>query len=415
MLQPGAKNWIEKYFSLVEAGEIDLNTLLKRPEITEDKFLHSVFFETGIIFGYPIDFVFCGSIRSKNWTLDERISLLLFESLLLIYLTENKRFDKNEFIASLLAFYEQYHTVFSLNILKLLLKESESVKLESILKGRTHKKSSIKNQLWVNYFNNNVVYIDVLAYRSFLKNENQFEETYQSYIESVLYAVTTMSLVDDIISPIENQIINIFLYASSMNEEERANFQQKMEEKWFSIHDIKLPQDAGVLFKLYLLDMAVLTVHSDLSVINEEVVQLQNLCMHLELPLEELEHSILIINRFIMQNNDEIRFLQDKSSYEELYGNFSKRWIKILGRNREKLVEELKDNKELISLVNKSFTEELSTEEKEKVKSQFKDLIRSVPAFAIFMLPGGMLLLPLILRIIPDLIPSSFKRNQIED
>jgi len=30
------------------------------------------------------------------------------------------------------------------------------------------------------------------------------------------------------------------------------------------------------------------------------------------------------------------------------------------------------------------------------------------------MLPGGLILLPLILKIIPDLIPSAFKENKVE-
>ena len=78
------------------------------------------------------------------------------------------------------------------------------------------------------------------------------------------------------------------------------------------------------------------------------------------------------------------------------------------------MIDELKGSRELISLVNKSFTEELTQEEKAKVKEEFIDLVKSVPALAIFMLPGGAVLLPLILKIIPDLIPSAFKQNEIK-
>jgi len=42
------------------------------------------------------------------------------------------------------------------------------------------------------------------------------------------------------------------------------------------------------------------------------------------------------------------------------------------------------------------------------------DLVKSMPALAIFLLPGGALLLPLVLKIIPDLIPSAFRDNEIE-
>jgi hypothetical protein len=37
-----------------------------------------------------------------------------------------------------------------------------------------------------------------------------------------------------------------------------------------------------------------------------------------------------------------------------------------------------------------------------------------MPSLAIFMLPGGAVLLPLVLKIIPDLVPSAFRDNAIE-
>ena len=56
----------------------------------------------------------------------------------------------------------------------------------------------------------------------------------------------------------------------------------------------------------------------------------------------------------------------------------------------------------------------LSKEEKEAVKTQFKDLVKSMPSLAIFMLPGGAVLLPIVLKVIPDLIPSAFRDNEVE-
>jgi hypothetical protein len=38
-----------------------------------------------------------------------------------------------------------------------------------------------------------------------------------------------------------------------------------------------------------------------------------------------------------------------------------------------------------------------------------------MPALAIFMLPGGALLLPLVLKVLPDLLPSAFRDNEIDN
>jgi hypothetical protein len=97
-----------------------------------------------------------------------------------------------------------------------------------------------------------------------------------------------------------------------------------------------------------------------------------------------------------------------------VYRAFTKRWLRILGRNKDKLIKELKESKELITLIQKSTKEELTKEEKELVKNQFMDILKSMPSVAIFLLPGGGLLLPLILKIVPDLLPSSFKDNELE-
>jgi hypothetical protein len=92
----------------------------------------------------------------------------------------------------------------------------------------------------------------------------------------------------------------------------------------------------------------------------------------------------------------------------------SKRWIKILGRNKDKLATELRQSKELVQLIRKSTKEELSKEEKERVKTQFMDIVKSMPALAIFLLPGGALLLPIVLKVIPTLVPSAFRDNETD-
>lgn len=414
MMQPGAKNWIDKYFSLVDEGVIDFESNAQPANLSKTSFLHNVFFNSGIVFGFPSEFLFFKSEISHKWTTDEKTTFLLFECLLLVYISEKETVTKEEFISSLLEFYEQYKNKGSVNVLKLLFKESDGIKLESILKKRVHLKKTIGNQLWVNYLNNSLIYLDVLAFRSFLINQKELKDSYDSFVMGALNTIGIMSRVDHKTAEIEDQILTVYLASANMDEHDRKEFKQKLINEELLIGDIVLPDQENDLYKYYLVDMAVLTVHSDLAAMSEEIVYLNKLCDHLGVEKKQMKRSIIMIERFVMENNHQITFLQETSSYEQLYGNFSKRWIKILGRNKDKFIEELRESKELISLVNKSFTHELNSEEKEKVKSQFKDLAKSLPALAIFMLPGGLILLPLILKIIPDLIPSAFKENEVD-
>jgi hypothetical protein len=43
------------------------------------------------------------------------------------------------------------------------------------------------------------------------------------------------------------------------------------------------------------------------------------------------------------------------------------------------------------------------------VRLQLLDICKAIPALAIFMLPGGSLLLPLLIKLLPDILPSAFR------
>ncbi len=88
---------------------------------------------------------------------------------------------------------------------------------------------------------------------------------------------------------------------------------------------------------------------------------------------------------------------------------------KILEKNSKSLVQELKQSKELVILLNKSAYTKLSEEEKAKVKSQLLDVLKSIPALAVFLLPGGLVLLPIIAKLIPDILPSAFRDHPNKD
>jgi hypothetical protein len=68
-------------------------------------------------------------------------------------------------------------------------------------------------------------------------------------------------------------------------------------------------------------------------------------------------------------------------------------------KNKLRLGKEIRESKELFSLLTKSTHKKLTSEEKKKVKEQLLDICKSVPALAVFMLPGGALLLPHLERI----------------
>ena len=163
------------------------------------------------------------------------------------------------------------------------------------------------------------------------------------------------------------------------------------------------------------MEIATLVVWSDRVVVEEEQKFLDELGKKLGIDEEEQDKSFVAIQSFVLDNADEVPFLSGKKDVEQLVSSATDKWKKILLRNKDKLATELKQSKELVQLIAKSTSSELSKEEKKKVKAQFKDLAKSVPALGLFLLPGGSVIMPIILKLIPDLVPSAFRSNQIDD
>ncbi len=87
----------------------------------------------------------------------------------------------------------------------------------------------------------------------------------------------------------------------------------------------------------------------------------------------------------------------------------------LLHRNKLRLHQELLQSKEAMHLIRKSTHSKLSAEEKVKIKIQLLDICKSIPALAVFLLPGGTLLLPLLIKLIPDILPSAFRDDPTEN
>ena len=75
------------------------------------------------------------------------------------------------------------------------------------------------------------------------------------------------------------------------------------------------------------------------------------------------------------------------------------------------MIKELSQSKELMYLLAQSTKRDLDKDEKRKVKNQLLDICKSVPSLTIFLLPGGTLLLPLLIKFIPKMLPSAFNEN----
>jgi ribosomal protein L7/L12 len=415
-ISPGSKGWITKYLDMLQREELELRVFNPK-NIDIEHFTHLRLARSGIVFGFAERLLFAKETDTTKWTNSEKLRFLLFEALILIYLVEKKeeKLNQSEFIKALVDFYGKHNLYSMTSLFTFFMKESEEERLEKILAKRTEVKSNpLENTFWFNHMSNSFLYLDLILFQEYIRTNQKLQHS--NYNQLALKALHTIALAahsDGLIDEGEKKIYEHFLNAAHLHDEYKELAKNFIQEPGnLSSMSVK---GTSTLFRRFLLDISILTIYANKEAIVEELDFLNDLLDHLKLLQEDLEENFALVESIILHKTDDIPFLSKSKSYEQIYTSMSNRWVKVLSRNKDKLGKELKESKELVALIKKSTHQELSKEEKERVKTQFLDIVKSMPALAIFMLPGGALLLPIVLKIIPDLIPSAFRDNEIEE
>lgn len=416
MLLPGSKGWINKYFSLVEAGEIEL-TFKNVKSLSSRHQLHLLSGKSGIVFGHATKFLFFSGEESKKWTEEEKVKLLLFETLLLAHLQKNGRSEdlRSAFLDELLTFYSKCKIKSIQSTITFWIKEGRATQVEHILASRVDiSKGIFDNRWWFKTMSNVFIYLDVILFNRFLsRGEVNALGLYNEYAYNALISILLAGNADGFIDSSEEVMIKAFMSSANLEGELKEKMASYLKYGAETADFSNLSLD-DKLFCRYLLDLAILTVFRSDDVMPSEVDYVHLFSKELLLSDIDVEESLAIVEHFLLYSDVKQSFLANKRTYERVYSNFTARWSKVILRNKDKLAVELSQSKELVSLIKKSALSELTNEEKDKVKSQFLDIVKSVPALAIFMLPGGAILLPLILKVLPTLIPSAFRDNEVE-
>jgi hypothetical protein len=116
------------------------------------------------------------------------------------------------------------------------------------------------------------------------------------------------------------------------------------------------------------------------------------------------------VDDFYRQHKDALTALRLAEAPEGLPHALTTRLEAAVLDNLDRLMQEIRETGELAELLAKAAAgTDLSAGEKAKVREQLIDLAKTIPALAIFAAPGGMLLLPILLKLLPfNLLPSSF-------
>jgi len=389
-MNPSANGWIKKLLNEVS------ETMYSQ---TETSVFYNKLKQAGFIYGSNIKVVL-DIVKPFDFTEEERCKINL---LLTFYFIYKKEQIEEDFINNLIRYYkkisEQKRSFFE--------ELFGDKKPDSLLEKMIHKRIHIDDNFISKSFNyfliNALLFVDILGYQRFLKNENNIKKhvsTLESALETIVFSVIDTKSKK---TEYDENLIKLFESSIRHKNPELTSYND-------AIAYINKP-----LEKLYIIDLVCMASWTDKVIDKEEREFLNRLKTDLSLSNEAITKSVDDINLFYDEHKDDVAFLSSKNLAQSFYDNSSKVVSKLITRNSKRLIKELSESKEAMTLLAKSTQRNLTDDEQKKIQSQLLDIFKSIPSLAIFMLPGGMLLLPLFVKFIPKLLPSAFDDNRIED
>jgi hypothetical protein len=389
-MNPSANGWIKKL--LKEVSE----TMYSQTETSK---FYDKLKQAGFIYGSNVKVVL-DIVKPFDLSEEERCKINL---LLTYYFIYKKEQPDEDFIDSLIRYYKSISDQ-KRSFFEELFGDKKS---DNLLEGIIHKRIHIDDNFISKSFNyfliNALLFVDVLGYQRFLKVEKGIKD-YVNMLESALETIV-FSVIDAKSKKTEydQNLIKLFEGSIRHKNSELPSYNQ-------AVAFINT-----TLEKLYIVDLVCMASWTDKVIDKEERDFLNRLKTDLSLKTENIIKSVDDINSFYEEHKEDVAFLSSKNLAQSFYNNSSKVVSKLITRNSKRLIKELSESKEAMTLLAQSTQRNLTDDEQKKIQSQLLDIFKSIPSLAIFMLPGGMLLLPLFVKFIPKLLPSAFDDNRIED
>jgi hypothetical protein len=198
----------------------------------------------------------------------------------------------------------------------------------------------------------------------------------------------------------EKKLLDFFLHSTDLSSEKRKEA-LGIFEKGIEIDEINLPSENSWILKKFFLEVAILTIWADKKVEQLEMDFLKRFTIHLSFNEDDLENSLIAIEGFVLEHWEQLSYLQNKQDYQQVSEQFIKRVAKIAERNKNRLIKELNERPNVIGLLNKSRSNELTASEKEVMRNALVSVLKTIPTFVIISLPRKFLTLPVLLKILP--------------
>lgn len=394
-MNPSASGWIDKFgYDVKDNLEV----------FSDFRDLYGGLKTSGFVYGLNIK---VPRFISPEHTLseDEKAKINLLTALFFTYKLEHKNSDFDDFLQAIFKFYQELNisTISFLN--KILTGSKTSKQLEQLIESRVYLGDNVFSKTFNRIITNSLLFIDVLTFKYYLDGGKNIRKHAQT-LEYLTINVTSHSLNSKEKNKTDERLAQLFASSMTFIDGEKQEFDGSYRDQ--------LTNNPVIWENQYFLDVACLTVWEDKTLEYQESEFIFGIGKDLGFERKEISRSLEEITSFFEKNSSNIPFLKDPNMAIQFYDSMAKVVNKLILRNSKRLLKELSESKELVQLLSKSTVKDLSSEEKKKVQNQLIDIFKSIPSLAIFLLPGGAVLLPIFIKLIPKLLPSAFDDNRVK-
>lgn len=425
-MDPSSKNWFTLFVDEFQLRLVEnyakLNSICTTNSLSA--FAHFYLHSSGLFYGYAKNHQFVDYKNADSWHDADDFKIALVEGLFWTYLIHHDSQEKlrstnfhNEIIEKCIQKIYDFYVLFTMN-------DTQNRKYRSIFSQKTDVKTTIETifdtrvsnptmlnlDFWKGSQFNIFAGLDVLYFALWLQGNYDYDR--REDIKQEIVTLTKLASCLEKHSLKNGKTLVSYLISS-------GNFHPKTIECIENDVDIDFSicnQKESYFIRLCLFDFAAFACACDNSLIVNEIIFLTDLARKLNLHEDDTQQSLVIITNFLWIYGEKIFYLQYGEGFDVIKKSFINRFQAFVQKNKKKIISEVLESKELVELLRKSLNEDLSPEEKAKVREQTLDLLKTIPSLAIFALPGGAIALPILLKILPEeiLIPSSF-RNKSEE
>ncbi|MDA9238923.1 LETM1-related biofilm-associated protein [Flavobacteriaceae bacterium] len=396
-MNPSAQDWIKKFLSTYKEDVISL-------QFTSKDAFYDLLNATGFLYGNANSLILKHDI-DLALSHQECTKVNLFHALLYTGISNTPSASPQEVISTIVKYYKALDKAKTGFLKAIIFSSSETSNLESILSKRLHEINTVNKTNAVSLLTYALLYVDVLAFEYWLsKGSDSKVFTKNLELQTMLCCFGSLNAKQEK-TQYDSMLISLFEASSQYKDTEQsletANRKENFEQ--FSAYARK-----------YILDVSTLAVWENKPLDLKEHIYLEALVNNLELDQDTQQKSIDAIKAFSLKTQGKVSLFEYATPIKQFYTQSTSTVKRLIVRNKDRLQKELQESGELLKLLGISTYRELSKDEKSKVKEQLLDICKTIPSLTIFLLPGGAILLPLLVKLIPKLLPSAFDENRVD-